>query len=307
MVQRSILAYVSDPATLAAKRIQCAAKRAGRLLVAWSGGKDSTAALLAAHRCCSEKLYAAYIHIVGQTHAMNLRAVLETARILGLNTAHMDVCGTRIIRYSRLPRPPALLVVRSHGRLCKGFWNEAVARGWPAPLEHRGVRAKRWCCQVFKAEAFDALAKMGFTVHVAGSKMHDSSYRRRLLASLDPQCPLARYRTHSTLFPLYDMADADSWSIIESLAPEIKQVIEQQYTALGYSPNCMLCPLMKDSELRRLAEMMPCTWITGTLARMHEISDTWCAGSSSKRKMSCTDLWKKMEILSLAAKSKHCT
>ena len=305
----SLQLSIAEPKTLARRvegRIVRFAANAPRLLVAWSGGKDSTAALLATYHCCREKLYASFIHLVGQTHALNVQTVLRVAKLLGMDIVYLDACGRRFRQpLASLPRPPALIYVRSHGRLCKGFWEEAKTRGWPAPMERTTKPGKRWCCTVFKSEPLEALASIGFKWHIVGVKASDSHYRAKQLAGLSKEQPVKHYGSHINLYPIYDLSDGDIWSIIKHYDPDIYGAVKQQYDVFGYSPNCLVCPLQSKKNFQRTIKQMPTQWLERTRQVLLLLQKHSCTKYPGK--WTCRDLTFRLEEIEkeLAKRDNH--
>jgi 3'-phosphoadenosine 5'-phosphosulfate sulfotransferase (PAPS reductase)/FAD synthetase len=116
--------------------------------VLWSGGKDSTAALLWVLDHISRKDWnILYVEMTGNTHPLCTRYVVETAEKLGVSDR--------------------LVVART-----RDFFE--LMDKWGPPLLH----SYRWCMYQLKLKAFES----AYAVTVSGARRSDSNIRRSLRA-----------------------------------------------------------------------------------------------------------------------------
>jgi len=117
-----------------------------RFTVLWSGGKDSTAALLWVLDNVDHKNWnVLYVEMTGNTHPLCTRYVLETAEKLGVDDR--------------------LVIVRT-----EDFFE--LMDKWGPPLLH----SYRWCLYQLKMKAFER----AYAVTVNGARRSDSGIRRSL-------------------------------------------------------------------------------------------------------------------------------
>ncbi len=224
------------------------------LWVPVSGGKDSAAVWgLAAE--ARVPYVAVYVQIPGQSHADNLRAVLETARLLGVEERRVvRVDKTREIR-PRLAEaleqcsPPCLLHVVAYTHRGEDFWAAMRRYGYPAPLGRFG-KGTRWCCGTFKHRVLQRLPFNGlragkpWKIGMDGVKATDSPYRRRRYTCDIITWPSTR---DTYLFPLRLLDDNQVWRLLDELG--LTAAVRPQYERWGRSPNCMFCPLVSRRDL----------------------------------------------------------
>ena len=233
------------------------------LWVPVSGGKDS--ALVWALASEAGVPYAAvYIQIPGQSHGDNLRSVLETARLLGVEERRLVVVReTRLIK-QRLSEAlgscslPCLLHVIPYTHRGEDFWAAMRRYGYPAPLGRFG-KGTRWCCGTFKHRVLQRLPPSGargtlpWRYGMDGVKATDSPYRAKKYTMDIVTWPATR---DTYLFPLRSLSDTQVWSLLEELG--LDRAVRPQYEKWGRSPNCMFCPMIGRRELiEKTVENMP--------------------------------------------------
>ena len=264
-----------DPGALAGEvesRIRRFAR--GDLLVAWSGGKDSTLVLLAALSAAPGRVVAAYIHVVGQTHADNVRVALSVADRLGLEVVRVRACGRRLDA-PRVVRPPALLHILSGGTGCRGFWALVRDKGWPVQ-----AGGERWCCSEFKIKPLESVARrLHLRRHVVGVKASDSWRRARILSRLGPGLPVIRHQAAITLYPIHDLSDGEVWALLRHYDRGIHDAVRFQYERWGFSPNCALCPMSSRGNWARAVENTPTRALRRYLGILREGAERACSRS----------------------------
>jgi len=233
------------------------------LWVPVSGGKDSAAVwgLAAEARI---PYVAVYIQIPGQTHADNVRAVLGTARLLGVRERRaVRVSETRKIRSilaNELEKcsPPCLLQIIPYTHRGEDFWAAMKRYGYPAPLGRFG-KGTRWCCGTFKHRVLGRLPFNGkrgekpWRFGMDGVKATDSPYRAKRYTHDIITWPETR---DTYLFPLRVLEDHEVWALLRLLG--LEDAVRPQYEKWGRSPNCMFCPMVGRRELiERAVRAMP--------------------------------------------------
>lgn len=224
------------------------------LWVLVSGGKDSVAAWALADSVTRDYV-AVFVHIAGQTHSDNVKAVYDVARILGVR----DVVRVRVDATRRIMKQleealetcgrPCLLHVVVFTHRGEDFWQALMRYGYPAPLGRFG-KGTRWCCGTFKHRVFGRLPYNGrrngepWRYGMDGVKATDSPYRRKKYTS----DVLTWERTRDTyLFPLRLLSDEQVWGILRYYG--LYEVVYRQYERWGRAPNCMFCPMVGRREL----------------------------------------------------------
>ncbi len=233
------------------------------LWVPVSGGKDSAAVWGLAARA-GVPYVAVYIQIPGQSHADNLRAVLETARLLGVEERRVvRVAETRRIKKTLSEalegcEPPCLLHVVAYTHRGEDFWAAMRRYGYPAPLGRFG-KGTRWCCGTFKHRVLGRLPCNGdrwgrpWRFGMDGVKATDSPYRAKRYTHDIITWPDTR---DTYLFPLRTLRDDEVWRLLDLLG--LSDAVRPQYEKWGRSPNCMFCPMIGRRELiERTVEAMP--------------------------------------------------
>ncbi|RLI97339.1 MAG: hypothetical protein DRP00_04160 [Candidatus Aenigmatarchaeota archaeon] len=174
-----------------------------RFTVLWSGGKDSTAALLwVLDNVRHEDWNVLYIEVTGNTHPLCTRYVLETAKALGIRNK--------------------LIVAR---RDDLDFF-EALKR-YGIPIIHRN----RWCLTLFK---LPPILRYAHYVHVVGVRARESIFRRTNYAHVTYSVVENRLIVAPILYWTYkDVTEyLRRWSVDPNPC----------YALYGHSGNCMFCP-----------------------------------------------------------------
>lgn len=233
------------------------------LWVLVSGGKDS-AAVWALTNSVTRDYVAVFVHIAGQTHGDNVKAVYDIARRLNVH----DVVRVRVDVTQRIMRQlkdalescgrPCLMHIIVFTHRGEDFWQALMRYGYPAPLGRFG-KGTRWCCGTFKHRVFGRLPYNGrrngepWRYGVDGVKATDSPYRRKKYIS----DILTWERTRDTyLFPLRFLTDEQVWEILRRY--DLYDIVYRQYERWGRAPNCMFCPMVGRRELiAKTVEAMP--------------------------------------------------
>ena len=232
------------------------------IYVFFSGGKDSSAVLAAAASCCMDRIVVVYNHIVGQTHVLNVEAVMGVARRLGLEIVRVVPRDGEWLRswFARNPPRPGQLIyiVARTYRYGLDFWSGVEKWGFPVAAERFG-RGVRWCCGELKEKWWRRLPANGTyngrpaRYGAVGMKRADSPYRKRTWTSM-----VRVYKSTSpvnvTLAPLYDLSDEDVFALLRHYG--IYDIVYKQYKLMGQSPNCVLCPLMGFDKLKKTLKQL---------------------------------------------------
>jgi len=266
-MQMSLLAYNRSLVKLVESRIERFVDeyKPRYIYVYFSGGKDSSAVLAASTNCCPEKVVAVYNHIVGQTHRLNVEAVIGVVKKLGLEIRRIVPRNPENLRITLLqdpPRPGQLLylVVRSY-RYGLPYWDAVKKWGFPVPSE-RARNGVRWCCSEYKEKWWYMLPPNGVhrgrTVkyNVVGIKRSDSPHRAKTWRTM---INIYDSKSMVTLAPLYDLSDNDVWSLLRSY--DLYDIVKKQYDVMGESPNCTLCPLMPLHILEKAVTKLPTSYL----------------------------------------------
>ena len=291
--QVSLLGYVGGTG-LVEKRIEefIERHRPRWVYVFFSAGKDSSALLAAAARCCRDRVVAVFNHIVGQTHALNAQAALRVARALGLEVRRLAPRGPGELQAALAREPPRpgqllYLVVRSYsGGL--DYWRAVAENGFPAPTERWGGGV-RWCCREYKEKWWSLLpfngtydGKMARYLAV-GVKRSDSEFRRRRWSGTTVRVYRTRGGVDVALAPLADLSDADVWALLRRYG--IHGIVAEQYRAMGHSPNCTLCPLMGRAALERTVAALPAPYLEHVAETLEAIRGRYKQGSFSAKRI----------------------
>ncbi len=295
-MQRSLLAYTGLH-RIVEERIErfIERHRPRWIYVDWSGGKDSTAALLAAHKCCKDMVVATFLHLAGQTHVDNVRAVLELAKRLGM----------RIYRYTGLKRPeqlramilrdrpwestPALIyaVTTANGM---DYWEATRKYGFEAPLERFG-KGKRWACAMMKSNWLTARPPNGYyegkpaRFTIVGIRRQESAYRARLWQGKIEQVFGERYQREPdiVLAPLADLSEHDVWELLRHYGAY--DTVRQQYERWRRAPNCVLCPLAGKQAVQQAISNLPSGYLERVLNVLSEVSSRYREDTFSRRRI----------------------
>jgi len=171
--------------------------------VLWSGGKDSTAALLwVLNNVKHDNWNVLYIEVTGNTHPICTQYVIETARRLGI--------------YNKL------IVTR---REDLDFY-EALKK-WGIPI----IRHNRWCLHQFK---LPFILRYAHRVRVLGVRSEESRARSMLYSFV----VYSRQENRLFVCPIYDWKKERVTHYIKSFGIDINPC----YAMYGHSGNCMFCP-----------------------------------------------------------------
>lgn len=228
-----------EKAAKAIDRIARFAATCNRLVLWYSGGRDSTAVAVLARQALGTLPPAAAAPVPGNSR---IDVVLAVARALGYE---VHVCNDA--SGCPAPQPQTLVVVRRG----EDMWSALTRFGFPA---HQPGKYKRWCCQRFKNEPLDRIAK-AHGVDCALSGAYDESvWRRRSYAGLNREMPVADYGIYRTLYPLMFLgwSPEDSLGVVRRYAPEAYEVLSRWYSSHTGSPDCALC-ILSTTSLRSAA------------------------------------------------------
>ena len=284
------------PLELAALRVRRFVElyRPNWLYVDWSAGKDSSAALAAALRCCSGKVVATYLHLAGQTVLDNSSAALEAARRLGLRLYRYDnLCYPRQLREAlEADEPwrdaPALLYVVTRAPRCLDYWEATRRYGLEAPMERTG-RGKRWACYHMKTRWLAArppngsLGERPARFAVTGVRRGESHYRARLWCCRVAQVFGERYQSAPDVVvaPVVDYTEDEVWEALREAG--VYSVIHRQYERWRRAPNCALCPLMGTEALERAVSSLPTGYLERVMGVLVELRGRYREGTRTRR------------------------
>ena len=263
------------------------------LYVDWSGGKDSTAALLAVLECCPGKVVATFLHLAGQTIAANSSAVLAAARRLGLRVYRYDrLCYPREFREAiEADEPwrdaPSLVYVVTRAPGCTDYWSATLRYGLEVPVERAG-RGKRWACYHMKTRWLAARPPNGVLrgrparFVVTGVRRTESGYRARLWCCSSARVFGERYQRvpDVAVAPVVDYSDEEVWEALRG--SPVYGVIRSQYEGWRRAPNCALCPLMGREALEAAVARLPTGYLQRVLGVMEELSRRHREGTRSR-------------------------
>jgi len=173
-----------------------------RFTVLWSGGKDSTAALLwILDHVKHDDWNILFIEVTGNTHPMNVQYVYETAKQLGV--------FNKLI-HARRGDTDFFTIMRRKGIPIIGY--------------------SRWCLSEFKHWA---IKRYSYLTQVSGIKRTDS-YRRRNIGLVE----YFRMTDSITVNVIYDWSKERVLQYIKDHGVELNPC----YRICGHSGNCMFCP-----------------------------------------------------------------
>jgi len=195
-------------------------------VVLFSGGKDSTAALLRSLDLGLPISRVIYVEVVGNTHRLNIDYVYWVSRRLNVPLVHL--------------RTPI-------------DFSEGLRR-WGKPLTKRN----RWCMRM-KIDTALKYIRMNLrppVILVDGIKVKDSKHRASYLPKLirgseyylvvgSRRIPI--FRKTFNMFScciIYDWSTDDVWSYIRSVDPDVYSRLKFIYDTLGNSGSCIKCPLV---------------------------------------------------------------
>lgn len=183
--------------------------------VLWSGGKDSTAALLwVLNNVKHDNWDILYIEVTGNTHPLCTQYVVDTAKQLGV--------------YNKLK------IAR---REDLDFY-EALKR-WGVPI----IGKMRYCMYQFKLRVMERHSRY---IQVLGIRRSDSN-RRRNMGLID----FMRATNNIIVNPILDWDKTETINYIKSHGVKLNPC----YKLYGHSGNCMMCPyLRKDQVVRTLQD-----------------------------------------------------
>jgi len=173
-----------------------------RFTVLWSGGKDSTSALLwILDHIKHEDWNILFIEITGNTHPLNIEYVYETAKRLGV--------------FNKL----------IHARREDLEFFDAL-RMWGIPI----IGYARWCLSKFKEEI---MKRYSYFTQVSGIRRSDSARRSKI-----GLVEYYRMTDHITVNVIYDWTKDRVLKYIKEHGIELNPC----YKIYGHSGNCMFCP-----------------------------------------------------------------
>ena len=263
MIIEYLPGYVSQLASKVERRIWRFAENCEGPLIYWSGGKDSTAIVLAYERAMGERARVAISPVPGQAR---LDYIMKIAKALGYELERCEPAACR-------PRPGVILVV---AKKTVDFWSALEEKGLPVNVP--GQR-KRWCCSLYKSEP---LERVPHSCAIAGYKFSDSVWRARLYSSLDPELPVYR-AMRPVLAPLFDLRDTEVWALLRSYSEEVYSILQEWYREHPRSPDCVLCVLAGVRSFERAARAEPAL-ARRALRAMEKLEGRYRPGSASEKR-----------------------
>jgi len=246
---------VIHDSTLAVFRQVRELRRKGyRVVIMFSGGKDSTAMLDMCLRFLGSRNIDAIvlIEVAGNTH----RICLETAQKIiefyheafGIGDRFHIVreryyctkCGVRHDFYEYMLR---------HGLL-------------PGPHA-------RWCMRYFKTEPFQLFCRQCFgsvsrVVAVVGVKLSDSKFRSERYARAVGRVVRGTWLTSSSTeastrgwraLPILEYSSQELWNYLKRVAQEVYSILREVYNRYGDVLNCVFCPFKNRAQILRLQNL----------------------------------------------------
>jgi len=195
-----MIIHINDPVRFLNER---------RFTVLWSGGKDSTAALLwVLNHVKHEDWNILFIEVTGNTHPLNIQYVYETAKQLGV--------------FNKL----------IHARREDLDFFAAMKR-WGIPL----IGVQRWCLNQFKQKVIE---RHSYFTQVSGIRRTDSA-RRKHVGLIE----YYRMTGNIAVNVIYDWSKERVLQYIKEHGVEINPC----YRIYGHSGNCMFCPYHRDEYI----------------------------------------------------------
>jgi len=173
-----------------------------RFTVLWSGGKDSTAALLwVLDNVKHDDWNILFVEVTGNTHPLNIQYVYETAKTLGVLNKLIHAKRTDMDFFTAMKR-------------------------WGIPI----IGYSRWCLLAFKEEMFK---RYSYFTEVTGIRRTDSKRRSRI-----GLVEYYRKTNNIAVNVIYNWSREKVLKYIRDHGVEINPC----YQIYGHSGNCMYCP-----------------------------------------------------------------
>jgi len=173
-----------------------------RFTVLWSGGKDSTVALLwVLDHVKHEDWNILFIEVTGNTHPLNIQYVYETAKQLGVFNKLIHAKRENVDFFTMMRR-----------------------KGIPV------IGYARWCLSEFKHKV---MQRYSYLTQVSGVRRSDS-YRRKNIGLVE----YFRMTGNITVNVIYDWSKDKVLQYIKDHGVELNPC----YRICGHSGNCMFCP-----------------------------------------------------------------
>ncbi len=266
------------------------------LYIMFSGGKDSALATYYTLKVTGNVIMI-FIHIPGQTHLDNIRAVYgfvkELEEKIGEKIRVKRITCRRkkdllVTVYREMENTPILIhAICNSYTLGLPYWQAVERYGFPAPSERfNNGQGKRWCCAEFKSLWFNTLPPNNprrQRVLVSGVKRFDSVYRRKRYREyiLSFKSTHTRYED-VVVFPLIDYTDVE---VILELRKQGFNSILEQYKKWRRSPNCVLCPLMGREALMKAVDNLPCNYIRSLLPFLEKLRQRYRENTFTYKKL----------------------
>jgi len=185
-----------------------------KFTILWSGGKDSTAALLwVLQNISHEDFNILFIKVAENTYYLNEHYVINIARDLGISNK---------------------LIIASANR---SFFDDL--KKWGIPL----IGFSRWCLNHYKIKVIKKLLREGkiFRINVSGVT-RTSRFRKNL-----KQRDYFRETDTISIMPILSWSKKQILSYIRDHGIELNPC----YELFGHSGNCMFCPFHTKSQVIR--------------------------------------------------------
>lgn len=214
-----------------------------RVIVAYSGGKDSTAlSLLLYDWVASKGVRDIEIVLANSDTLSEIPAMRDwTMEFMRWYTRRLGGMGIRASYTVYVPEPTDT------------FYWRVLVRGYPAP-----TFSFRWCVKLLKRKPAKRLAGAEDSILLLGHRDDESSARARALRRRLALCPLSAGRCASyylqtegrakKLYPIRDLSEEDIWRYLRSKRSEI--ALEELFELYGHGAvkaryGCWHCTLVK--------------------------------------------------------------
>jgi len=212
--------------------------------VLFSGGKDSTAALLwVANNVPHERWDVLYIEVTGNTHPLCNQYVYEVIEALGLRHRFRHAKREDLDFFEALRR-----------------WGVPIRNAW------------RWCLWQFKMRLIQRYAR---PIQVNGIRRSDSARRKKIAV-----IHYFRLGNCITVQPIYDWSDRQ----VEEYIRQHGLTINPCYGIYKHSGNCMFCPYYSIDMIRRtMADPVWGPMIAEILRELAEHGHGWVTREVAKK------------------------
>ncbi len=251
-------------------------KRGCKVVVNFSGGKDSTFLLDLSLRFLGPKNIDAiiYVEVVGNTHPVSIslaRKIIEY---------YSDVYGD----------------VEDKFHIVKGYY-KCVKHGaedfFQYMIRHGGITFfKRWCMWKFKVYPMERYLhdvlhyETRLVIHLSGVKLSDSTFRSRYYADSVGKIVRSKPRDVNSMiaFPILEYTSSEVWSYLQQVAPDVYTELRRIYDRFGSTLNCVFCPFASKDAIAKIAASIEPEWRQKIIDALQRVETTDAKAEQVKRK-----------------------